>query len=116
MGGIMKINVVELEGGITKLVLSGRMDIQGATAADMTFSVHAGTKKKVIVDLSGVTFMASLGLRTLIVSAKSMANKGGKMVLLNPQPNVGKVLETSGVSTVIPIVPDIQSASALLAA
>jgi anti-anti-sigma factor len=112
----MKIDVVELEGGITKLVLSGRMDIQGATAADMTFSVAAGTRKKVIVDLSEVTFMASLGLRTLMMSAKSMANKGGKIVLLNPQPNVEKVLETTGVSTVIPIVRDMQSASALLSA
>jgi anti-anti-sigma factor len=43
-----------------------------------------------------------------------MANKGGRMVLLNPQPNVEKVLEITGVSTVIPIVRDMQSASALL--
>jgi len=112
----MKIGVVELEDGITKLVLSGRMDIQGASAADMTFSITAGAKKKVVVDLSEVTFMASLGLRTLMVSAKAMANKGGKMVLLNPQPNVEKVLETTGVSTVIPIVRDMKSASALLSA
>jgi len=76
----MKIDVVELENGITKFILSGRMDIQGATATDMTFSVIAGTKKKVVVDLSDVTFMASLGLRTLTVSAKSIASKGGRMV------------------------------------
>ena len=109
----MKINVLETQSGITKLVLSGRMDIQGAMTADMTFSVTAGAKKKVVVDLSDVTFMASLGLNTLMVSAKSMANKGGRMVLLNPQPNVEKILEIAGVSTVIPIVRDMQSASAL---
>ena len=57
--------------------------------------------------------MACLGLRTLMVSAKSMANKGGKMVLLNPQPNVEKVLETTGVRP-IPIVHDTRSASTLL--
>ena len=109
----MKIDVLETQSGITKLVLSGRMDIQGAMTADMTFSVTAGAKKKVVVDLSDVTFMASLGLNTLMVSAKSMANKGGRMVLLNPQPNVEKILEIAGVSTVIPIVRDMQSASAL---
>ena len=106
----MKIDVVELENGITKLVLSGRMDIRGATAADMTFSVTAGSRKKVVVDLSDVTFMASLGLRTLMVSAKAMASKGGRMVLLNPQPNVQKVIETTGVPTLIPVVRDMQSA------
>ena len=109
----MKIDVLETQSGITKLVLSGRMDIKGAMTADMTFSVTAGAKKKVVVDLSDVTFMASLGLNTLMVSAKSMANKGGRMVLLNPQPNVEKILEIAGVSTVIPIVRDMQSASAL---
>ena len=110
----MKIDVLETQSGITKLVLSGRMDIQGAMTADMTFSVTAGAKKKVVIDLSDVTFMAFLGLNTLMVSAKSMGNKGGKMVLLNPQPNVEKVLEITGVSTVIPIVRDMQSAFALL--
>ena len=110
----MKIDVLETQSGITKLVLSGRMDIQGAMTADMTFSVTAGAKKKVVVDLSDVTFMASLGLNALMASAKSMANKGGRMVLLNPQPDVEQVLETTGVSTVIPIVRDMQSASALL--
>ncbi len=110
----MKIDILEARNGITKLVLSGRMDIEGAMAADMTFSVAAGANQRLVVDLSGVTFMACLGLRTLMVSAKSMANKGGKMVLLNPQPNVEKVLETTGVSTVIPIVHDMRSASTLL--
>ena len=110
----MKIDILKTQSGITKLVLSGQMDIKGATAADMTFSVAAGANKRVVVDLSSVTFMASLGLRTLMVSAKSMANKGGKMVLLNPQPDVEKVLQTAGISTEIPIVRDMESASTLL--
>jgi anti-anti-sigma factor len=58
------------------------------------------------VDLSGVTFIASLGIRTLITGAKATANNGGKMVLLNPQPNVERVLRTSRVDTVIPIIDD----------
>ncbi len=110
----MQLATVDLENGITKVVLSGRMDIEGAGQVDLRFSVIAGAKKKVVVDLSDVSFMASLGLRTLMISAKSMANKGGKMVLLNPQPNVEKVLETTGIGTIIPIVRDMDEASALL--
>jgi anti-anti-sigma factor len=110
----MKIDILRTQGGITKLVLSGRMDIKGATAADMTFSVAAGANKKMVVDLSNVTFMASLGLRTLMVSAKSIANKGGKMVLLNPRPDVEEVLQTAGVSAAIPVVRDMQAAFTLL--
>jgi len=112
----MKLDTVDLEGGITKAVLSGRMDIEGATAVDLKFSVLAGARKKLIVDLSDVSFMASLGIRTLMLGAKAMMNKGGKMVLLNPQPNVEKVLETTGVNTVIPVVHDMGAALAVFGA
>ncbi len=112
----MEMNTLDLEGGITKVVLSGRMDIDGATAVDLKFSIIAGAKKKVAVDLTDVTFLASLGLRTLMMGAKSIAGKGGKMVLVNPQPNVEKVLQTTGVDTIIPIVRDIEAARAILGA
>ncbi|MGA8170032.1 MAG: STAS domain-containing protein, partial [Methylocystis sp.] len=54
--------------------------------------------------LSEVTFLASLGIRTLIIGAKETANVGGKLVLLNPQPNVASVLRSSNVDTVMPII------------
>jgi len=108
----VKLDVVELDNQITKVVLAGRMDIEGAAAVDTKFSVVSGSRKKVIVDLSDVSFMASIGIRTLVMGAKAITNKGGKIVLLNPQPNVGKVLETTGITTVIPIVQDLPSAIA----
>jgi anti-sigma B factor antagonist len=112
----MNLDTVELENGITKIVLSGRMDIEGATAVDLRFSVIAGARKKVAVDLSEVTFMASLGIRTLMLSAKAIANKGGKMVLVGPQPHVEKVLETTGVNSIIPIVRTLDEAAVALTA
>lgn len=108
----MRLDVRDEDNGITRVVLAGRMDITGATAVDMQFNILAGSKKKIVVDMSEVDFLASLGMRTLIVSAKSVASKGGKMVLMNPQPSVDKVLRTSGIDTVIPIVPDYATAAA----
>ncbi len=112
----MKLDIVDLGNGITKLVLAGRMDIEGASSVDMQFSVIAGSRKKVAVDLTNVTFMASIGLRTIMLSVKAITSKGGKMVLVNPQPNVEKVLETTGVNTVIPVVKDMPAAIAALGA
>ena len=111
----MNLDVVDMDNGITSVLLSGRMDVQGAIAVDKKFSAIAEEKKKVVIDLSRVTFMASLGIRTLIMSCKTLASKGGDMVLLNPQPNVEKVLRTSGVDTVIQIVPDMNAAAAIFA-
>ena len=102
----MNLDVTELENGITKVTLSGRLDVQGALKIDSEFNSIVQDKKRVVVDLSDVEFLASLGIRTLVTGAKATANNGGKMVLLNPQSNVEKVLRTSGVDTVIPIVED----------
>lgn len=110
----MKLDVIEQENGVTKLLLTGRMDIEGATAVDMEFNVISGTKRKVIVDLSGVDFMASLGMRTLVTAAKSISGKGGRMVLLDPQANVEKSLKTAGIDSLIPIARDLASATALV--
>ena len=102
----MNLEVAELENGITKVTLSGRLDIEGALKIDSEFNAVAEEKKKVVVDLSDVNFIASLGIRTLIIGAKAAASNGGKMVLLDPQPNVERVLRTSRVDTVIPIAHD----------
>lgn len=110
----MEWNVSDLENGLTKVVLSGRLDLQGALAIDPVFSKIAEEKLKVVVDLSGVPFLASLGLRTMVMSCKALAAKGGNLVLMQPQPGVEKVLMTSGINTIIPVVPDMSAAEAAL--
>ena len=110
----VNLSVVDMQDGITKVVVSGRMDVQGALAVDKAFGTIADEKKKVVVDLSDVSFLASLGIRTLIVTCKALSGKGGDMVLLNPQASVEKVLKTSGVDTVISIVHDMDAAVAIL--
>ena len=102
----MKLDVAELQNGITRVSLSGRFDVQGALEVDSEFTEIVKEKRKVVVDLSQVTFIASLGIRTLITGAKAATNNGGKMVLLNPQPNVEQVLRTTHVDTVMPIIHD----------
>ena len=103
----MNLEVSELEHGITKVTLSGRLDINGALKIDNEFNAVAEANKKVVVDLSDVSFIASLGIRTLITGAKATAKNGGKMVLLDPQPNVETVLRISRVDTIIPIAHDL---------
>ena len=102
----MKLDVAELQNGITRVSLSGRFDVQGALEVDSEFTEIVKEKRKVVVDLSQVTFIASLGIRTLVTGAKATANNGGKMVLLNPQPNVEQVLRTTHVDTMMPIIHD----------
>jgi len=110
----MKLDVKPMENGVTKIALSGRFDVQSAIQIDDQFTAIAKESKDLVVDLSEVSFIASLGIRTLVVGAKAASNNGGRMVLLNPQPNVEQVLRTSHIDTVIPIAHDAATASQIL--
>jgi anti-anti-sigma factor len=107
----MPIAVHDLEGGITKVVLSGRIDIAGAQEIDMRMGIVAGSRRAVVIDLSGVSFIASMGLRCLVSAAKTVSSKQGRMVLLNPNANVETVIKTTGIDTMIPIFHDAAEAS-----
>ena len=107
----MGIKVTNLEDEIVLISLEGRLDSDAALKIDDKFVFATSTKKaNVIVDLSEVSFIASMGLRTLVAGARNQANRGGKLVLLNPQEMVRKVIETTGLDPHLPIFNDIESA------
>lgn len=111
----MHLESEALANNITRIALSGRLDIVGAREIDLQFQgLTTNRKAAIIVDLSGVDFIASIGIRTLLASARSQSNRGGKLVLLNPQPAVKGVLQTAGVSDLIPVFDDQTAAEAAL--
>lgn len=110
----MKISTEPMEGGITRVILEGRMDIQGAAAIDLRMNVLAGSEKFVLIDLRNVSFIGSMGIRSLVLPAKALARRGGKMALLAPVSEVNEVLTASNIHEIIPIVPDLESAAAVL--
>ncbi|HVA13176.1 MAG TPA: STAS domain-containing protein [Stellaceae bacterium] len=99
----MEMTVEELEGGVTLAVLRGRLDVAGAAAIELKFNATAGAKRALVVDLSGVSFIASMGMRLLLIAGKTVKAKGGKMALLAPAAEVDAVLRTAGIGGIIPI-------------
>jgi anti-anti-sigma factor len=99
----MSIELQELDNGVTKVVLTGRIDIAGSARIEMPMSVVGGSRRAVVIDLSAVEFMASLGLRSIVLCAKSIQIKRGRVVLLSPRPLVAEVIQTSGVDELIPV-------------
>ena len=110
----MSIAIEELEGGITRVIVDGRLDIEGAAAVDMRMNIIAGMKKAVLVDMTHVSFLGSMGLRALVSPARAIKGRGGKIVIFGPTELVEKVLKSSGVDTMIPIHHVLQNALAAL--
>jgi anti-sigma B factor antagonist len=102
----MEMQVEDLKDGVAMVTLRGRLDVTGAGLIDLKFSTVAGSKRSIVVDMSAVDFLASLGIRVLVMGAKAVKNKGGRLVLLSPQDNVKLVLTTAGIDEIIPIMFD----------
>jgi anti-sigma B factor antagonist len=111
----MDISVEDLAGGIAKVVLHGRFDTTGAVVVELPFNKIVTEKPKIIVDLSAVNFLASYGIRVLLVGAKIVNSKGGSLVIVCPDNNVAKVLKTAGMDALIPIHQTETAATAALA-
>jgi anti-sigma B factor antagonist len=112
----MEMNIEELPVGVTQVALRGRLDVAGAGAIELKFNATAGARKAVVVDLSGVPFIASMGMRLLLLVAKTMAARGGKMALLSPMPEVASVLHTAGIDSIIPMCTERAAAIAAVTA
>lgn len=110
----MQISIEELDGEITRVILDGRLDIEGAAAVDLKMNVVAGSSKFLLIDLQKVAFLGSMGLRSIVVPAQNVRRRGGKVVLFAPAPWVEDVLKASNIDTLIPIHHELASALAAL--
>ena len=113
----MDLQVQQLDGGIERVTISGRLDSAGVQEIDHRLSALTAARQAfVLVDLSQVPFLASIGIRTLLTNARVLRRHGGKMALLNPQALVEEVLKVTGIETIIPVFHDLEAASAALKA
>jgi anti-anti-sigma factor len=110
----MQITIADDSGPTGKATLVGRLDIAGAEVIALPLATLAGGKTSVILDVSGVTFVASIGLRHLVLATRALSRRGGKLVLVNPTAMVRDVLVTSGLTDLMSIVATESEAYALL--
>ncbi len=107
-------DVLEADGAIRlrRVVLSGRLDMLGVEEIALKLTSLTAIKPlPVILDLRDVSFLASIGIRSIISSARALDQKGGRMViLLGENALVKATLESTGIDDVIPMVSDPEQA------
>ena len=110
----MKLTQLESTEKVMNLLLSGSLDITGVRDIEMDFSRLASGEQAVVIDFSGVNFIASLGMRMLLSAAKKLDTENNKLVLHSVPPLVETALTTAGLATILPIVKDEPDAISLL--
>lgn len=92
----------EKQGNITIMTLTGNLDATTADRVTDTISSEMGQQDSLmVIDLSGVEFMSSAGLRTILAAAQDARTKGGDLRLSGANTNVKRVLDFSGFTKII---------------
>jgi anti-sigma B factor antagonist len=102
----MEITVTEMN-RVDLIVVSGRVD--SSNASDIGERLNAQIDRgsiNFVVDLSGVEYMSSAGLRELVAALKRAKKDGGDLRLCNPSPRVKEVLDLAGLTTIFDIYDD----------
>ena len=101
----MSISYTDVGEQLRRIVISGRLDVEGTNSvAAQLEELAKAPKKGVVVDLYSLKFLASIGIRAIIASAKAVKERGGKMVLVvNQSSTVGMSLKATGIDKLVPV-------------
>jgi len=101
------------QGDITVVTLAGRFDAQSAGQVDASLQplLQQGGQK-LLVDMGGVEYVSSAGLRVLLATAKKTSALGGRLALCGLQPYVREVFDVAGFTSIFQIMPDAATALA----
>jgi anti-sigma B factor antagonist len=95
------------------LPLKGEIDLHLSPTVTASLNAMIAKKpKRLVVDLSGVTYIDSAGLAALIEAMQKVEGYGGKFLLAGLQETVRSIFEISRLDQVFQIFPDVRAAVA----
>jgi len=105
-------------GDVRTITIIGRLDVDGANSvSEKLVELAQQAKKGVVVDLSSLKFLASIGIRALITSAKAVKARNGKMVLVvDAGSTVMMSIKATGLDQIVPVFDDADEAAKAAAA
>lgn len=97
----LDVAVTEAE---TVVHLRGELDLRSAPHLRRRLVEEATPRcTRLVLDLAALSFMDSSGLGVLVAAVRAMHSHGGELVLRDPSPVVLKILEISGLTSVLPV-------------
>lgn len=102
---VFSINIDD-DGGLPVLRLEGELDIASAERLDEEIRRMEGRLDTLTLDLSGLTFMDSQGLRVLLGARQRADSEGWRLVVVPGPENVRRVFRVAGVEDRFDFAPD----------
>lgn len=110
----MELQIEALDDSVSRARPIGRWDVAGAMDIELPLSALSGSGRSVIIDMAEVSFLSSMGIRAIVMTAKAAAVRGAKLVLMSPTEQIAAVLVATGIDTLVPICHDLGVACAII--
>lgn len=102
----------ERDGGVVTAVLEGRIDAGSAPASHAAIlSLVKTTDRALVIDLEGVPYLSSAGLRSALIIARRMGERSVPVVFCHLTEKVAAVFSESGFDRILTVVADREAAS-----
>lgn len=99
------------EKGVVVLAISGRMDAVTSPEFDNKIgSLISGGEASFALDFSGLEYISSAGLRSVLAAGKKIKGANGKLLITGLQGTVKEVFEISGFDSLFPVFTDVNDA------
>ena len=101
----MAIAHEDMGGGLRCIVLTGRLDFHGVEEIiEPLAALLATAGSNVLIDLTGATLICSMGIRALILNAKNLQQRGGRMALVVDADSIlAATLKSVGIDSLLPV-------------
>jgi anti-anti-sigma factor len=97
----------EQQGATRILALSGRLDTDTSADVELTLQdLLAAGERNFLIDLTGIGYVSSAGLRVLLATAKQLEGGKGSLRLCGLNPSVKQVFDVAGFSKLFALFPD----------
>ncbi len=107
---------VQVDDALSHVALRGHLDIERTQRVELALTAQVASRHRpAIIDLSAATFLSSYAIGVLVATSRSLRNRGHLLVLLNPGPDVAKVLAASRLHLAMPIAASVEEARLLIA-
>lgn len=90
----LQIKILPPGNGSQRVVLAGRLDTHTYEDLDVALAPLLQRQlQSLVLDLAGVDYISSAGIRSIFKARKALGGHGGKVLLVNPQAQIQKVLD-----------------------
>ena len=110
-GRHVQFELDDLDDGTTLIRLGVRLDALGVGRVEsLLLAAVTSSRPRVLIDLSGVDFIASMGIHMLVSAARTAQTHGAYVALFGAQALVARVFDQTALTRVMTIVADREAA------